>query len=125
MELGQPEAEPAWLAAVRGWVESGGALVVLARSGHVDHPHDRSAPYFEGLEFAAQPSPHPDVQLARAAHGAGCVIAVVGSEHLDTDALGHCMDYPGRRQRQGYQAAYQVFGHLAGVPLPGRKGYRP
>ncbi|TAH34669.1 MAG: hypothetical protein EYC70_17210 [Planctomycetota bacterium] len=125
VELGQPEAPAGWIEAVRSWVSAGGRLVVTARREHLGHPHDRYPLYVDGLEFEEAASPEPELRLGVAALGQGRVVAVEGSEVLDVEHMGHCMQYPGRDELRRYAAAFEVFGHLCGLSLPERRGYRP
>ncbi len=125
VEEDRPEAPDGWIPAVHDWVRSGGCLVLLSRRGHLGHDHDRSGRYVDGLEFEPQASPDPDIGLFSASRGDGRVIWVIGSEFLDTEALGHCMEHPGARERRRYEAAFDVFGTLSGIALPVRRTYLP
>jgi hypothetical protein len=98
----------AWIEAVRRWVTAGGRLVVLSRSGHIGHEHDRTRPYVEGPDYRALAVPDPGVKVAIATFGSGRILLVSGSELLDTDSLGHCMALPGHREHRRYQTAFAI-----------------
>jgi hypothetical protein len=125
LESGQGEASPAWVQSVRRWVEDGGRLLLLRRSAHVGHDHDRSEPYTTGLAFEPVDSPASDLQVEVAQAGRGRVVRVTGSEALDVTALGHCMDYPDGAQLTRHRAVYRIFGETLGLPSPQRRVFVP
>lgn len=125
VELGQPEAPAGWTEAVREWVADGGRLLVLQRASHLGHPHDRAPLYGEGLSFARVESGSADLELSVAEAGRGRVVRAVGSEALALEGLGHCMQFPGRREREHYEVAYRIFGQVMGLGMAERRTWRP
>lgn len=114
-----------WVQAVRSWVERGGRLVVLERRQHLGHTHDAAPSYLTDLSFEAISAPDPDIGLGLARLGEGLVVSVVGSELLDSESLGHCMEYPGTPQLRRYATAYGIFGTLLDLGIPERRTYFP
>lgn len=125
VEMGQAEAPPGWIEAIRAWVELGGRLVVLSRHAHLGHPHDRAPLYTAGWAFEGVSGPTLDLNLAEASPGSGRVVRVIGAEAFDVDHLGHCMQFPGRNERLHYEAAYFIFRDLLGLAAPERRTWSP
>lgn len=123
VEHGQEEAPAAWLEAVRAWVNEGGRLLVLQRRGHLDHDHIRGGLYLPAEGLAPRTSVCPELEISAATVGRGLVMRLVGSEFLDEEGLGHCMELPSRVQRQRYEACYDVFRALGGLTDEQRRTY--
>jgi hypothetical protein len=122
VESGQPEAPMEWVAAVRSWVQQGGRLLVTQRRGHVGHAHGRASLYLPP-NLGALASVCPEIDLSGADLGSGKVVRLIGSEVLDVEGLGHCMSLPTSLQRRRYEACYQVFAILGGLPDERRRTY--
>lgn len=124
LEEGRTEP-PGWVEAVLAWVRDGGRLIVVSRREHWDHDHNRAPLFLTGIPLEPADSPAPEIELAAGQFGAGRVVLMLGSEHLDVESMGHCMAYPGREQRRRYEAAYRAFGELAALAPLDRHTYSP
>lgn len=123
VESGQAEPAAAWVRSVNEWVNNGGQLLVLQRRAHLDHDHVRAHLYLPD-HLTPQACVSPDLEVSAAAVGQGQVIRLLGSEVLDAEGLGHCMELPAAVQRQRYEACYDVFRSLGGLDDSQRQTYR-